>query len=151
MQVLPELAKEVARKEKLRYGGPVDLYKPELNIDIGTSHLADILARYDGAAWLALAAYNAGPTPVARWRAARGGLPPDLWVETIPYKETREYVERVLTFATIYGWRRDGSAVALSARFAPPGQVPALADAPRRAISCATHTATAGAAAGAAR
>lgn len=130
MQVIPSTGKPLARQLKLRYAGPADLFQPHLSIALGTRHLADVIARYDGRVWQALAAYNAGPAPVGRWLAARGSLPPDLWVETIPWRETREYVARVLAFATIYGWRIDGETPSIAARIG-------LGEAGARQVACA--------------
>jgi soluble lytic murein transglycosylase len=116
MQMLHGTARSVARREKLPYAGPNDLYKPPLSIALGTRHLSDELAQWGGRAWLAAAAYNAGPAPVRRWLDARGSLPPDLWIETVPYRETREYVARVTAFATLYDWRLGGRVQRVSAR-----------------------------------
>jgi soluble lytic murein transglycosylase len=69
-----------------------------------------------GQTYIAIAAYNAGPAPVARWQAQRPAMDPDFWIETISYKETREYVARVLAFSVIYDWRLNGSAVPVSER-----------------------------------
>jgi soluble lytic murein transglycosylase len=132
MQLLPSTARAVARREKLPYRAPSDLHRPPLNIALGTQHLADVLDDFDGRVWLATAAYNAGPAPVRRWLAARPALPTDLWIETIPYKETREYVARVLAFALIYDWRRSGRAQALAPRLALSG-----ATGTRRDVVCA--------------
>jgi soluble lytic murein transglycosylase len=63
-------------------------------------------------------------------------MPPDLWVETIPYRETREYVERVLAFAAIYGWRRDGRALALPGALAGIAADPAKPGNERRDVTC---------------
>ncbi|MBP6693273.1 MAG: lytic transglycosylase domain-containing protein, partial [Xanthomonadales bacterium] len=60
MQVIPSTGKPLARQLKLRYAGPADLFQPHLSIALGTRHLADVIARYDGRVWQALAAYNAG-------------------------------------------------------------------------------------------
>ena len=54
---------------------------------------------------LATAAYNAGPSKVAQWLPARAPVPADIWAETIPYQETRNYVQRVLEYAVIYTQR----------------------------------------------
>jgi soluble lytic murein transglycosylase len=116
MQLLPSVARAVAKRERQPFHGAADLYRPTVNIALGSAHLADELARYDGRVWLATAAYNAGPAPVRRWLNERADLPNDLWVETIPYRETREYVSRVLAFAVIYDWRLDGRANSLAAR-----------------------------------
>ena len=135
MQLLPAVGAQVARREKIPYRSVADLYQPRTNIMLGTRHLADEIARHGGDVWLAAAAYNAGRAPVARWRAARPGMPTDLWIETIPYKETREYVGRVLAFATIYEWRLQGHASPLSNRMKLGLKLPA-----RREFACPAET-----------
>jgi soluble lytic murein transglycosylase len=60
------------------------------------------LDQYDGNRVLAAAAYNAGPGRVRKWRRESTGQPVDLWVENIPYKETRNYVQNVMVFNAIY-------------------------------------------------
>ncbi|HJT96762.1 MAG TPA: transglycosylase SLT domain-containing protein, partial [Rhodanobacteraceae bacterium] len=105
MQLLPGVAKKLAQSEKLAYNRPSDLFDPALNIALGTRFLGRMADRYDGSPWLASAAYNAGEAPVGRWLDARASLDPDFFIETIPYKETREYVARVLAFSVIYDWR----------------------------------------------
>jgi soluble lytic murein transglycosylase len=94
--------------------------------------------RFDGSTWLASAAYNAGPNRVDVWLAARGTLAPDLFVATIPYKETREYVARVMAFSVIYDWRLNRAVVPLAQRMGPIGQrhVPPGPATPRRAVTC---------------
>jgi soluble lytic murein transglycosylase len=79
-------------------------------------------ARYNGAPWLASAAYNAGPNKLDQWLGQRGSLPPDLFIVSIPYKETREYVARVMAFSVIYDWRLNGSrVVSMETRITPIG------------------------------
>ena len=75
---------------------------------------------------------NAGPAPLGRWMSQRPTMDPDLWIETISYKETREYVARVLSFSTLYDWRLNGGAVRLTDRMQglPNGQ--------RKGFACAT-------------
>ena len=63
-----------------------------------------------------LTAYNAGPTPAARWLSQRPTHDPDLWIETISYKETRDYVARVMAFSAIYDWLLNGDALPVSER-----------------------------------
>ena len=94
--------------------------------------------RFNGSPWLASAAYNAGPNRVDQWLAARGTLTPDLFVATIPFKETREYVARVMAFSVIYDWRLHGNAVPLTTRMSAIGQPYGLPNAStvRRAVSC---------------
>src|SRR5262249_15799037 len=140
MQLLPGTAAQLAKRNKLRYGGSRDLLDPDTNIALGTPYLRSMAQHYDGSPWLASAAYNAGVDPVGRWIEARDALEPDFFIETIPYRETREYVSRVLAFAVIYDWRLHGSAVPLSARLPRIGSAFTLPadDAPRKAIVCAT-------------
>ncbi|HVT31642.1 MAG TPA: transglycosylase SLT domain-containing protein [Rhodanobacteraceae bacterium] len=141
MQLLPGVAKQLAKSEKLSYNRPSDLFDPALNIELGTRYLGRMADRYDGSPWLASAAYNAGEAPVGRWLDARGTLDPDFFIETIPYKETREYVARVLAFSVIYDWRMNGKALALSARMPRFGQAYAApTDAtPRKGVVCAAE------------
>ena len=139
MQLLPGTAAQLAKAQKLRYGGTHDLLDPDTNITLGTRYLGNMAQRYDGSPWLASAAYNAGVDPVGRWIDARDALEPDFFIETIPYKETREYVSRVLAFSVIYDWRLHGSATPLSAKLPRIGQAYTTPgeDAPRKTIVCA--------------
>jgi soluble lytic murein transglycosylase len=115
MQLLPGTGAEVARKLGLPWGGAESLYDPDTNIVLGSAYLRQLLDKY-GKPYQTIAAYNAGPAPVARWSSQRPSMDPDFWIETISYKETREYVARVLAFSTIYDWRLNGDAVRLSDR-----------------------------------
>ena len=116
MQLLPATAKQVARRSGLPYDGAASLYDPAINIPLGTQYLANLAARFDGSPWLASAAYNAGPGNARRWVDARSGLDPETFILAIPFNETRDYVTRVLSFATIYGWRLDGKPIPVSSR-----------------------------------
>lgn len=136
MQLLPATARAEARKRGLRYPGAAGLFKPDANLRIGIAHLASMLEKHGGQPFLATAAYNAGATPVARWLAQRPPYDIDLWIETIPYRETREYVARILAFAVIYDWRLHGNAAPLTAR--ARGLV--VADEARRGFTCPTAT-----------
>ncbi|MFT3763631.1 MAG: transglycosylase SLT domain-containing protein [Pseudoxanthomonas sp.] len=115
MQVLPSTGAAVARRIGLPWSGGDGLYDADANIAIGSAYLREVLDKY-GAPYLAIAAYNAGPTPTARWLSQRPGFDPDVWIETISYKETREYVARVLAFSVLYDWRMNGDALPLSER-----------------------------------
>jgi soluble lytic murein transglycosylase len=116
MQLLPGTAAQLARKNGLAYDSAQDLYDPSVNIPLGTRYLAAMAMRYDGSPWLASAAYNAGPIPVQQWVDARGNLEPDVFIATIPYHETRDYVGRVLSFETMYDWRLHGDTLPITAR-----------------------------------
>jgi soluble lytic murein transglycosylase len=140
MQVLPATGADVARRLGLPWNGAESLYDSDANITIGSAYLRQLLDKYGGQPYQAIAGYNAGPTPLARWQSQRPGMDPDFWIETISYKETRDYVARVLAFSVIYDWRLNGDALALSdrmrgrldgprKRFACPVQAPAPSDA----------------------
>ena len=78
------------------------LLQPETNIRYGVHYLRRMLERLQDNPVLATAAYNAGPNKVAQWLPARAAVPADVWAETIPYRETRAYVQRVMEYAAIY-------------------------------------------------
>ena len=116
MQVLPGTGMIVARQVGVPWGGAQSLYDPDTNIVLGSAYLRQLLDKYGGQPYFAIAGYNAGPAPLARWQSQRPGMDPDFWIETISYKETREYVARVLAFSTVYDWRLNGNALPLSDR-----------------------------------
>ena len=98
MQIMPGTAKQLARKTvSNRY-----LLNAKNNIKLGTKYLRNLLDRHDGNQVLATAAYNAGPYRVKSWLKDADSLPADVWIETIPFKETREYVKSVLAYQQIY-------------------------------------------------
>jgi soluble lytic murein transglycosylase len=138
MQLLPATAANVAKRNGLPWSGGQSLYDPPTNIELGTRYLAQMAARYNGSPWLASAAYNAGPGRVDQWLTARGTLDPDLFVTSIPFKETREYVARVMAFAVIYDWRINGSATPITRRMSRIGAAYALPDtgAVRKGAAC---------------
>jgi soluble lytic murein transglycosylase len=116
MQILPGTGALVSARLGIPWRGGESLYEPETNITLGTAYLRQMLDRYDGFPYMAIAAYNAGPAPISRWKEARPNLETDFWIETIPYKETRDYVSRVLAFSVVYDWRLDRSATSLTDR-----------------------------------
>ncbi len=99
MQLMPSTAQLTARKHNYRYSRS-RLMRPGYNTAVGGLYYADLIDNYEGNRVLALAAYNAGPNRVRRWR--EGGLSVARWVDTIPFKETREYVRAVLAYNVIY-------------------------------------------------
>lgn len=136
MQLLPSTARLVSRRQGIAFDG--NLYDPRTNVALGTHYLAHVAKRYAGAPYLATAAYNAGPGRVDQWLTARGNLPPDLFVATIPFHETRGYVMRVLAYSVIYDWRLHDNAVTLSQRLPHYGQpyTPPGTDTPRKSVVC---------------
>ena len=110
MQIMPATAKLAIRRGGLTAvmgsgsGKAVeqDLFIPERNIEIGSYHLSWLLRRYSGLRPLAIAAYNAGESRVDRWLSKARSIPMDVWIETIPFGETRNYVQNVLAFEVVY-------------------------------------------------
>lgn len=98
MQVLPSTAKYVLSQKKTP--SRLQLTNPANNIKIGSTYLGQLLRQFDNSRVLASAAYNAGPSRARAWRDDK--LPIDVWIETIPFTETRRYVMNVLMFSNIY-------------------------------------------------
>jgi soluble lytic murein transglycosylase len=134
MQVVPATGAAEAKRLGLPWHGADTLYDPDTNIAIGSAYLRKVLDRFGGKPYFAIAGYNAGPTPLQRWQSQRPGMDPDFWIETISYKETRDYVARVLAFSTVYDWRLNGTALPLDARMA------GILDAPRKPFACPLAT-----------
>ena len=103
MQLLPATAKQIARHQGLSYSSAHQLIDPTTNIQLGTAYLGSMLRRFNNNRILASAAYNAGPSRVQNW--LNPNLPLDVWIETIPFRETRNYVQNVLMFTSIYARR----------------------------------------------
>ena len=104
MQIIPPTARFTARKHGVRLNRIKDLYKPKINIMIGTAYLSDLLNDFRGNFAMAAAAYNAGPHRARRWQRQRCG-DPRMWIDSIPITETRRYVRRAIFYARIYEWR----------------------------------------------
>lgn len=119
MQLLPATGQQTARRAGISYLGRQSLLDPTTNVALGTSYLAEMLARYHDHRVLATAAYNAGPGRVDRWLPADGALPADAWVDSVPFNETRGYVQRVLASEAVFQWRMSGETVRISDAMAP--------------------------------
>lgn len=145
MQLILPTARRIAVLEGVRVGNSGALLDPALNLRLGSRHLAEEGKRFQQSPWLVAAAYNAGPNRVNAWLAARGQLPTDMFIETIPFKETREYVARVLAFTQIYDWRLHGSMLPLSMRLPAAGTAYTAPDAKaiRRLVQCPAPVITA--------
>jgi len=117
MQLMPGTAKLQARQSHVLYHRKAQLYKPEMNIRLGTGYLENMLKQFDNNLAVAAAAYNAGPHRVKHW--VKKNLPQAQWVETIPYRETREYVKNVLAYSVIYQQRLSSQASLPSMAIAP--------------------------------
>jgi soluble lytic murein transglycosylase len=101
MQLMPGTAQEVARKQRRALKGTAVLFDPATNIQLGTHYLRMLLDSYEDHPILATAAYNAGPGRIRQWLPDKT-MPADAWVEGIPFKETRDYVQNVMTYTIIY-------------------------------------------------
>ena len=113
MQMMPASAKRAAAMSHLEYR-PNDLNKPDYNMQLGMATLLENLDRWDGSYILAIASYNAGPTNVRNWVDTYGdprgaGVDPIDWIESIPFPETRNYVQRVLENLQVYRNRLNNS------------------------------------------
>ncbi|NMP30815.1 transglycosylase SLT domain-containing protein [Thalassotalea sp. M1531] len=98
MQIMPATAKQLEKRTiSNRY-----LLNAKNNINLGTKYLKRLLKRNNGNTILATASYNAGPYRVKQWLSKAKNLPADIWIETIPFKETRDYVKSVLAYQQIY-------------------------------------------------
>ncbi|MEW8208863.1 MAG: transglycosylase SLT domain-containing protein, partial [Candidatus Thiodiazotropha taylori] len=104
MQLMPKTAKQVAKELKHSPLKLDDLFRPEVNIRLGTGYLNKIYRQLQENPVLATAAYNAGPHRVKSWLPDQTQAT-DIWIETIPFHETREYLKRVLAYTVIYNYR----------------------------------------------
>ena len=102
MQVLPSVAKQVAKRQGISYRRKYDLYDPKTNILIGAAHLKDLFSRHGGYFILNTAIYNAGQTPVLNWIKKFPMHDPIEFIQDIPYKETRTYVRLIIRNFIIY-------------------------------------------------
>ncbi len=102
MQLLPSVGKAMAKKRGLKGFNPNQLLNPNTNLQLGTMNLRQVLDRFGGQKEYALAAYNAGDTPIRQWLATGDYKDVPEFVESIPYTETREYVQAILRNRELY-------------------------------------------------
>ena len=102
MQVMPATAQHVleAAEERLALSDPFELIDPDINIKLGAAYFSELMNDHSQNRILSLAAYNAGPSRVARWDDPEQSL--DAWVESIPFAETRAYVQTILMYSYVY-------------------------------------------------
>ena len=103
MQLMPATAKETARKFNIPLASPQQVLNPDKNIQLGAAYLSQVHGQFNGNRVLASAAYNAGPGRVRQWLKGANHLGFDVWIESIPFDETRQYVQNVLSYSVIYG------------------------------------------------
>ena len=114
MQIMPRTGRDIAKNLKERWRGNNSLYNPVTNLKYGAYYYQKLLTQFDGHYALALAAYNAGPHRVKKWLPETEALPADIWIETIPFHETREYVTNVLAYALIYQQRTQSNELSMN-------------------------------------
>lgn len=119
MQLMPRTARNVAR-QVLKRKSPArrEILQPSMNIELGSAYLRQLKQQLDDNPVLATAAYNAGPHRVAKWLPS-GNISADVWVELVPFTETRRYLRRVLSYMVIYDKRLGREPKRLSERMKP--------------------------------
>jgi soluble lytic murein transglycosylase len=129
IQLLEATAKAISKGGIKLPTNPAALQEPSINLALGTRFIATLAASVRGQFALVPAAYNAGPAAAARWLAQRGSEPLDVWIENIPYDETRSYSRRVLQTYGVYHWLATGEVLRLPERLpllAAPPAAPSL-------------------------
>ncbi len=111
MQIMPQTGKQIAQELNEKWLSDANLFNPDTNIRYGTYYFKKLLTKFNGHFPLAIAAYNAGPNNVSKWLPFDKSVPADIWMETIPFKETRKYVASVLSYSMIYQQRLQGGAL----------------------------------------
>jgi soluble lytic murein transglycosylase len=107
LQLKLATARDVARRAGLPRPDRDDLFDAETNIALGSAYLRQMTDRYGGQFVLTVASYNAGPNAVARW-LPDAPLDADVWIENVPYNETRKYVERIAWHIAVHDWQTSG-------------------------------------------
>jgi soluble lytic murein transglycosylase len=107
LQLIPETARRTAKVWKQPRPSTDDLFDPKVNVTLGAAHLRTLHDRFNGQTVVALAGYNAGPNAAARWLPSER-IDPDVWIENIPYNETRNYVQRILWHTVVFKWLQTG-------------------------------------------
>jgi len=122
MQLIEPTAKAVARGLRLT-ATPASLKRPEINIALGCRFLSQLTRRFDYNPLLAIPGYNAGPGAPMKWVDRRPADDFDLWVERIPYRETRRYTKRVIrsmaAYSMLYGHGMAGSMMRIPSKVQP--------------------------------
>lgn len=118
MQIIPSTGQLTARQANIRYHGYTTLLDPETNIKLGTHYLGKVYSQFGSNPVLATAAYNAGPHRVKSW-LPESTWHADIWVENIPFTETRRYVKKVLSAQAVTHWRLTGKEQRLAGMMPP--------------------------------
>jgi soluble lytic murein transglycosylase len=122
LQLVPETARRTASAWKQPRPKPEELLDPNVAIPLGAAHLSELIDRFGGQTVAAIAAYNAGPNAAARWIPVQP-VEADVWIENIPYNETRTYVQRIVWHNLVFNWLKTGEPQKADAWFVPVGPV----------------------------
>jgi soluble lytic murein transglycosylase len=128
MQIMPATARWIAKRLGIKRFQPSDMQDPARNIQFGAYYLKHVQTTLDGSPVLATAAYNAGPSRAQRWRDTRP-IEAAVYIESIPFAETRDYVKKVMSNAMYYAARFGQPSVLLKDRLGtvPPRKTPVVA------------------------
>jgi soluble lytic murein transglycosylase len=124
MQNMPDTARRTAKAWKQPRPSPDSLFDPDVAIVLGAAHLSELIDRFGGQTVVALAAYNAGPNAAARWIPSQP-VDADVWIENIPYNETRTYVQRIVWHNLVFNWLKSGEPQKADGWLVPVGPVTA--------------------------
>ncbi len=102
MQLMPKTGKYIARHQNTHLKSKSELLNANLNIHLGTAYMRYVLDKLYGNTVLATAAYNAGPNRIKNWLPKHKAIAADIWLETLPIKETRRYLRAVLAYTAVY-------------------------------------------------
>jgi len=105
MQLMPATAKSISKHEKIAYIDKKQLFLSKKNIEIGVAYLKELTKRFKNHPILIAAAYNAGPKQVNYWLKNHPPEEIDIWVETLPWQETRNYLKNIIAFYAVYQYR----------------------------------------------
>ena len=119
MQLMPRTGRMLMRRAGREYRNRSQLLAPELNVELGTRYIRSLLSRTGGHHVLAAASYNAGPHRVRGWLPADGEVEAAVWIDNIPFTETRRYVRRILAYGAIYEHRLGQPPTRLSEKMPP--------------------------------
>ncbi|MGB7204768.1 MAG: transglycosylase SLT domain-containing protein, partial [Anderseniella sp.] len=120
MQIIPSTGKQIARKYKIGgYSTNSLISNPALNVSMGEAYLGDLIQQFDGSYIMAIASYNAGPGNISKWVNAYGDprtsqIDAVDWIESIPFTETRKYVQKVMQNVHVYRTRLGEKKFAMS-------------------------------------
>ena len=116
MQIMPRTGRMLMRSIGRKLRSRKQLLVPDLNVELGTRYIRSLLSKTDGHFVLAAASYNAGPHRVGSWLPEEAEVEADVWIDNIPFTETRRYVRRLLAYGAIYEHRLDRQPTRLKER-----------------------------------